>query len=138
MTEKEAIEIIKYASAFNRENSPLTKALDTAIKALEEIQQYRAIGTAEDLKLWCSLFGLDGFDELAAYKRIGTVEECREAVEKQKAKKPRKKLNKYSNAYKCPNCDFEFIHKDETGWFCGKCYKYCPECGQAIDWSEKE
>ena len=36
MTEIEAIEIIKYASAFNSENSPLTKALNMAIEALEK------------------------------------------------------------------------------------------------------
>lgn len=54
MTEKEAIEVIK-------SNMPtsgyymLRKALDMAISALEEIQRYR---------------------------EIGTVEECREAVEK--------------------------------------------------------
>lgn len=39
----------------------MAEAVDTAIQALEEVQQYRA---------------------------IGTVEECREAVEKQTAKKP--------------------------------------------------
>lgn len=50
MTENESIEIIKYASAFNSDNSPLTKALEVAIQALEEIQAYRAIGTIEELQ----------------------------------------------------------------------------------------
>lgn len=36
MTEQKAIEVIKYASAFNSDNSPLTKALDVAIKATEK------------------------------------------------------------------------------------------------------
>ena len=54
----------------------------------EELEQYRNIGTVEYFKklkladngtIW-------GFiDEYVAYKNIGTVEECREAVEKQKA-----------------------------------------------------
>lgn len=35
MTTQEAIEIIKYASAFNADNSPLTDALSIAIEALE-------------------------------------------------------------------------------------------------------
>lgn len=39
MTEQKAIETIKYASAFNSDNSPLTKALDIAIKALEKTQE---------------------------------------------------------------------------------------------------
>lgn len=47
MTEQKAIETIKYASAFNSDNSPLTKALDIAIKALEEIQQYRKLEKQE-------------------------------------------------------------------------------------------
>ena len=34
MTREEAIEIIKYASAFNSANSPLTKALNMSIEAL--------------------------------------------------------------------------------------------------------
>lgn len=36
MNEQEAIETILYASAFNREDSPLTQALDMTIEALEE------------------------------------------------------------------------------------------------------
>jgi hypothetical protein len=36
MNEQEAIETILYASAFNREDSPLTQALDMATKALEK------------------------------------------------------------------------------------------------------
>lgn len=36
MTEQEAIETIKYASAFNADNSPLSEALTMAINALEK------------------------------------------------------------------------------------------------------
>lgn len=36
MNEQEAIETILYASAFNREDSPLTQALDMAIEALKK------------------------------------------------------------------------------------------------------
>ena len=36
MTEQQAIEMIKYASAFNRDNSPLTIALNVAIEVLEK------------------------------------------------------------------------------------------------------
>lgn len=41
MTEQKAIEVIKYASAFNSDNSPLTKALTMAIVALEELKEYK-------------------------------------------------------------------------------------------------
>lgn len=41
MSENDAIEIIKYASAFNNDNSPLTKALDMSIKALENQEKLK-------------------------------------------------------------------------------------------------
>lgn len=43
MTEQQAIETIKYASAFNRDNSPLTIALNVAIEALEKQAEYKAL-----------------------------------------------------------------------------------------------
>ena len=72
-----------------------------AIKALKEVQQYR---------------------------EIGTLEECREAVEKQKLKKPVK--DKYNHNC-CPNCGW--IVSGEGGYgeeFC----PHCENCGQAIRW----
>ena len=68
----------------------------------------------------------------------GTVEECREAVEKQKAKNPSVHKQQYSDAYNCSKCGWTFIHKNETGWFCGQHYKFCPNCGQAIQWENLE
>ena len=43
MNKKEAIEIIMYASAFNSENSPLTKALDVAIASMEKLMEYEKL-----------------------------------------------------------------------------------------------
>ena len=49
--------------------------------------------------------------KLEKYRAIGTVEECRAAVEKQKAKKP-KKIEfvgyRYTDTYRCPNCGGNF------------------------------
>lgn len=105
MTEKEAKEILEEIKALDdsiyQYNISYLESLEVAIKALEEIQQYRS---------------------------IGTVEEYREAVEKQKAKKP----VKYDNcgnkcvADRCPNC-FEIA----SG-------KYCENCGQRISREESE
>ena len=84
---------------------PEDYAIEEAIKALEEIQQYR---------------------------EIGTVEECREAVEKQKLKKPVK--DKYNHSC-CPNCGW--IVSGEGGYgeeFC----PHCENCGQAIRWENLE
>lgn len=74
-------------------------ALNLSISSLEEIQQYRA---------------------------IGTVEECREAREKQIPKKPI-----HDGLYACPNCHTIMLQGAFEAK--GKC---CKECGQALDWSE--
>ena len=87
------------------------EAVEMAIKALEEIKQYRTIGTPD---------------------------ECRAAVEKQKAKKPtlidyKKYMDVVENAkflrgaYWCPNCS----HVVRSG-------AYCDDCGQKLDWSDEE
>lgn len=95
-----------------KKNIPIAyqeKSYEVAITAIKEIQQYR---------------------------EIGTVEECREAAENQKAKNPSVHKQQYSDAYNCSKCGWTFIHKNETGWFCGQHYKFCPNCGQAIRWNE--
>jgi len=70
---------------------------------------------------------------IGQYLAIGTVEECREAMERQKPKIPNiwgdgydDEGNMIYDMYDCPNCgkSYEVDYHD---------YKYCPECGQAID-----
>ena len=77
------------------------EAVQMAIKALEEIQQYRA---------------------------IGTLEECRAAVEKQKAKRPLKKEKLPFTLYTCPVCALG-LHTNVN---------YCDECGQKLRWRDEE
>ena len=139
MTENEAIEVLSnelivianmigYCKDFEKESDlalayrvKRKEAHIIAISALKEIQLYK------DNKL--CLIPEDVYSrqcsELDAYKEIGTVEECREAVEKQKPKKPHRNYKKFSGLWcKC-------------GWYLGQkqCLdiKYCPNCGQAID-----
>lgn len=77
-------------------------------------------------------------EELQQYRAIGTPEECRAAVEKQKAKKPipidyEKYMDTVINAqflrgaYWCPNC--RRVVKSGT---------HCNDCGQKLDWSDEE
>lgn len=68
---------------------------DMAINALEEVQQYRVIGTPE---------------------------ECMAAVEKQKAKKPIEPDEEYGT-FKCPNCGGLIFTEDrfETHKYCLLC-----------------
>lgn len=104
MTENEAIaRIIDHFDVHHHDNRPhplLDKAVEMAIKALEEIQKYR---------------------------EIGTVEECRAAVEKQTTKKP---LHKRNGHY-CPICNNYFDSRDWKS-------KYCGLCGQKLDWSDED
>ena len=76
-------------------------------------------------RLDCIDYAISALKEVQQYREIGTVEECREAVEKQKPKKPHRNYKKFSGLWcKC-------------GWYLGQkqCLdiKYCPNCGQAID-----
>lgn len=96
MNENEAIERIKYRmhTAGQVTGKSGMEDLEMAINAMKEIKQYRAIGTPE---------------------------ECRAAVEKQTAKRPRI----IGNAMICPSCPRCFKSDNSA---------YCPSCGQMIDW----
>lgn len=139
MTENEAIKILKRDLKIQQDNRALIdgiEALQVAIQALEEIQQYRAIGTVEQLE-WCKdashwkeLFK----DKLEQYEAIGTVEEFKALKEKNVAKKPtpidyEKYIDVVKNAkflrgaYWCPNCKHTVMSD-----------AYCNHCGQKLDW----
>ena len=78
-------------------------------------------------------------EELKAYRAIGTLEECREAVDKQKAKKPKEYEDKF---YACATCGNVLLHKWEkypTKLMDKKNgLPYCLGCGQKLDWSDEE
>lgn len=120
MTESEAIAIIKknypkcckmvngrYEGGFDDTDCELGQAFNIAIKALTELQQYRA---------------------------IGTLEECRTAREKQITKKPYhiSQVDDNDNAnVECPAChataDYA-VNVIKRG--------HCWKCGQLLDWSD--
>lgn len=113
------------------------QSCEVAIKALEEVQQYRAIGTPEELQDMKNDYA-EALSDWRQYRKIGTLEECRAAVEKQTAKKPTPiNYEKYANlvdnaiflrgAYWCPHCK----HVVKSGTF-------CRDCGQKLDWSDEE
>ena len=102
MTLDEAIEQFKYDAECNRADLDLSFAEDNDKIAewLEELKQYRAIGTPE---------------------------ECRAAVEKQKAKKPI-----HNDKCTCPSCGThnEVIKKRRNTVYSD--IVYCWHCGQAV------
>ena len=89
---------------------PEDYAIEEAIEALKEVQQYR---------------------------EIGTVEECREAMEKQTpipVKNRTIMMNFYGSPYSirgdCPKCGREAILATDTD--------YCYICGQHLKWDNPE
>lgn len=68
---------------------------------------------------------ISAMDELQQYKQLGTMEEVRDAVEKQKKKKPRAITNR---CYVCPRCGLAASLKIK--------HNYCDACGQRISWEE--
>ena len=153
MTVNEAIEELKYdcneiGKAVPCDTSwgeSFENAYAMAINALKEVQQYRQIGSVElfaetkklsDLTKKCGTIG-KVFDECAEYAAIGTVKECRAAVEKQTAKKPDYEGDGYADGqlvydtWICPSCGKHYEVDYDS-------YDYCPRCGQHIDRRNEE
>jgi hypothetical protein len=143
-----------------KSNKYLTKAeTDYIVQALEETRQYKAIEKrladmfggqlplskyVDELELAlkepdnphpinAKILTYEDSAKWETYKVIGTVEECREAMEKQRAKKPldistAKDGNKIVGIIgRCPCCND--IIDDSMIW--------CDDCGQKLDWSEE-
>lgn len=139
MMENEEIKKVIFGLQFLKEKlyngifSDRLDCIDYAISAIKELQMYK------DNKL--CLVPEDVYSrqccELDAYKEIGTVEECREAVEKQKSGKIEYETNAvFNNGFghyrmgKCPICDSRYNSNDEIN--------YCSKCGKKLDWRNKD
>lgn len=113
MTENEAIEMLNNIQVDTRDLKHALKCYDlieTAVKALEEVREYR---------------------------KIGTVEEFREAVDKAKAKKCVKDTCYDHTHYKCPTCGK--IHMSVYARGCprlGIIPNNCDNCGQRLECEE--
>ena len=107
---------------------PEDYAIEEAISALKEVQQYREIGASPERITELILEGGAAKRILGHYQKIGTVKECREAVEKQKPKNIEKIRE---GEYCCPKC--YTVYDD-----CIFEYDYCINCGQAIQWENLE
>ena len=119
MTEQQALKYLKDANRNNQmvgilPKSDIGKCL---VNALEEVQQYRAIGTPD---------------------------ECRAAVEKQNANKiVRVKLrqSEWGSEYRCPVCESDLIKTvffNEDGTEPDEKISWCSGCGQKLNWSENK
>lgn len=127
------------------------QACEVAVKALEDVQKYRAI--EKDLKEryhanvdipllmhhfietvfegekhegFCLLTNEDA-KAWEEYKAIGTPEECREAMERQEPFKP--ETTRLTIGIGRCKCGVEFLDRKTN---------YCGNCGQKLDWSDEE
>ena len=101
------------------------EALDVAIKALEEVQAYRAIGTPT--QIYEKIGGLDV--ELGKYASIGTVEEFKALKEKSEPKK--------ANNVERKRDEYGFIYQIGECPCCGKLVtddRECCDCMQKLEW----
>ena len=117
MTPEEAIKDLKY------DNERCLRICEGACLNIEKNQCNCRDGVIERM-----------LDELLQYREIGTVEECREAVEKQKAKKC--VIDPYPDYthYKCPSCGKIHLSRYKHGLpSLGRIPRFCEYCGQAID-----
>lgn len=81
---------------------------------------------------------MHALEEIHQYRAIGSVEECRAAVEKQKAKKYVIDSCPDHAHYKCPSCgNIHMTIYKPKGPQWGHASKFCEICGQAIDRAEE-
>lgn len=101
MTVQEAIELHLKPLKERAFAHTTEKALEMAIECMKEVEQYRALGTVEELK---------------------------EAREKQIPKNPKSEQYFYGVLDRCPVCDVLLGHSKN----------YCHNCGQALKWGEED
>ena len=105
-------EVCEECPAYQEGGVSCREAARVAITALKEIQQYR---------------------------EIGTVEECRKAVEKQKTKKCVIDSCPDHTHYECPSCGKIQLSIYKKGFpRLGRITKYCDNCGQALGERDEE
>lgn len=141
MTESEAKRILGDTTLC----TPLGQAAFVGIKAINEIQQYREIGTLEEVRRMRRYAALakkhdtigKAIDSCAEYEEIGTVEECRAAAERQKAIKPKFEMNfgDFTSRFSC-ECGKKVVIRHDRGVMDNHDGpNFCSYCGRAFEWS---
>ena len=132
MNENEAIEQLQseYLATNGAETPARVRyhndALDTAISALKEVQEYHATGRTPSMVRALQVAYIRAKKRLDEYIAIGTPEQCREAMNKQTEKTVRDQLKtKYIWAVGyCPVCGTGITSR----------WNYCQNCGQKVRW----
>ena len=149
MNENEAIERIKYRmhTAGQVTGESGMEDLEMAIKALEEVQQYRAIGTPEECRKSleiCKAMVERNItpDDMENYMKF--EDECikqgftLDSILKSREKQTAKKIEIFNGQASCPNCKHFFGEMNVIRSLIAWNMPYCKHCGQKLDWSEND
>ena len=149
MNENEAIERIKYRmhTAGQVTGESGMEDLEMAIKALEEVQQYRAIGTPEECRKSleiCKAMVERNItpDDMENYMKF--EDECikqgftLDSILKSREKQTAKKIEIFNGQASCPNCKHFFGEMNVIRSLIASNMPYCKHCGQKLDWSDEE
>ena len=100
-------------------------------EAIDEIDKFH--GFSKEGNAACD-FTIAALEELQKYRQIGTVDECRAAMEKQiPMESSLAKISKYALIMRyssCPSC--LGVTRSALDAF----PKYCSNCGQALKWGD--
>ena len=120
---------------------------NTILAMIEELQQYRAIGTVEECRKSveiCKFMIERNITPKNMHEYMKFEDECvregftfkslLEAREKQKEKK----IETFNGQASCPNCKHLFGGMDVIKNLIAWDMPYCKMCGQKLDWSEEE
>lgn len=139
MKENEAIEQLRSEYlATNGTETPArvryhNEALDTAIAALKEVQEYHATGRTPSMVRELQTAYIRAKKRLDKYIAIGTPEQCQEAIAKQIPMKVKEERWMYTEC----KCGREFSQNLGDGYYSipeKNKTKYCPDCGQRLMW----
>ena len=122
MTENEAI---KHLQSY-------AEVVDNMIKYCKDFEPKADITGYLEKKTVFAM-AISAIKEVQQYREIGTVEKCREAVEKQTQKKCAIDSCPDHTHYKCPSCGQIELSIYKHGFpRLGRITKYCENCGQAL------
>lgn len=149
MTENEALGYLKNSKRQKSmlEILPGSDIGNTIIKALEELKQYRTIGTPEECRKSleiCKAMVERNItpDDMENYMKF--EDECikqeftLDSILKSREKQTAKKIEIFNGQASCPNCKHFFGEMNVIRSLIAWNMPYCKHCGQKLDWSDEE
>lgn len=104
----------------------------------EECPMYGEVGT-DHCEDDAHRLAIQALEEIQQYRAIGTIEEFKALKEKNEPKKILYRKQSYGTPWLCPYCEADQIKVEffsEDGSEPKEKYTFCWQCGTRIDWSE--